>query len=410
VALLDAVAGPLGEMSSEILRRCLLYRSAEGFVLHETLRRDVRGPEDEAMEQPRAQLRDLAEHYASVRIEEEGRDSGAALLSAMEAFYYAARSGAADMLAQGAFFVDQLDLLGKSLSYDFGDFEGAVAIFRRALQLDERDDYAHHYLAYNLERCGSEAAPIEQHYRRAIEINPRHTWWRARYVRFLVSRGRTRDARVEWDAASDELGLPDAEGSVRLYETLHGWVARALLERGQLDFAEAVLADVPHRARVESPSLTALIRRLRALEIAESEGAFVPSEHLAEPWWIEGPFLLQRRIGEGNTDVILRRWLAARIEAIDHDEVELRVRDVEVGELDPPPSGRVRMDRATFDALNRDGPSVDLAPGRFIEVGLYSQEDGSDVRRLIRVHALRAWVDETLPAPFPVPQAHGEPA
>jgi tetratricopeptide (TPR) repeat protein len=403
--LLGRLSHGLRGQSHAILRHCLLFPSGQTFVLHDTLRRDIRSRLGADTRPPRSELRDLAEHYGVLRARDERAETGKALLDAMEASYYAARAGAADLMLDGAFFVDQLDLLGKSLSYDFNDFDGAVRVFRRAIEVDKDDDYAHHYLAYNLDRCGAAPNSVEAHYCRAIELNARHPWWRARYVRFLIAHGRSDDARAAWDDALDALGLPDVEASTRLYETLHGWVARALLERGQLQFAATVLADVPYHARTESPSLTALIRRLRALEIADRDGAFVPSQYLMDEWWHQGPFLLQRRIPDDNVELLLRRWLAGRVELIDGDEVELRVRDVELGEDRTPPSGHLRMSREAFDGLSRDWPSAELAVGRFVEVGLYSNESGERTRRVIRVHPLRAWLDETLPSALP-PLSH----
>jgi hypothetical protein len=254
-------------------------------------------------------------------------------------------------------------------------------------------------LAYNLDRLGREPTRIEDHYRRAIGLNGRHPWWRARLVSFLVARGRTADAKAEWDSALDGLTAADREESAAFYETLHGWVAATLLRRGQLSFAHEILSDVPHRARAESPQITALIRRLRALEIADREGAFVPAEHLTPDWWTRGPFLLARRVGDEDR-LRLRRWLAGRIDALDEDVVELRVRDVRSDADAPPPIATLRIGRREFDTLSRDWPSSDLSPGRFVEIGLYSDQEGHESLRLVRVHAERDWNDETLPAPM----------
>jgi hypothetical protein len=81
--------------------------------------------------------------------------------------------------------------------------------------------------------------------------------------------------------------------------------------------------------------------------------------------------------------------------------VELRGRDVELGKAETPPSGHLRLSREAFDKLSRDWPSAELAGGRFVEVGLYSSESGERTRRIIRVHPLRAWLDETLPSALP---------
>ena len=210
-----------------------------------------------------------------------------ALVPAMESFYYAGKAGARDLL-EAPFFVDQLDLLGKTLSHEKHDYEGACEVFEQAIAIDEEDDYAHHYLAYNLDRLGRNPEEVERHYREAISLNSRHPWWRARLISFLTVRGRTSDAELEWDAALDEIAAAEEFGGSGAYETFHGWVGAALLRRGQLEFANRVLRDIPAQIRSESPSLTALIRRLRAMEVADADGAFVPGQHMSDRWWEGG--------------------------------------------------------------------------------------------------------------------------
>lgn len=393
--LLLETAGDLSEESGHLLRHCLLFPVGDLYLLHETLRRDVSDADGDPAAL-RGQLRELASYYrgSAGNLPEDG------LLPGMESLFYAARAGAVELLDR-PFFVDQLDLLGKTLSYELRDFRGAADVFARAIELDPGDDYAHHYLAYNLDLLGREAERVERHYRRAVELNGQHPWWQARLITFLVARGRSAEARSAWDAALDELTSADQTEGSRLYETLHGWVIETLLRRGQLDFAEAVAADIPPAARTDSPKLTALIRRLRAQQLAEAEGAFVPAELLRPRWWTQGPFLLQRRMGEDGL-LVLRRWLAGRIEHIDQEEIELRVRDVQIGRDDPPPTASLRMPLERFDALSRDWSSSALSAGRFVEVGLYADDAGDQTIQTVRVHPEHAWEDETLP-PAPAP-------
>ncbi|HMJ02808.1 MAG TPA: hypothetical protein VK506_07695 [Conexibacter sp.] len=396
--LLRRIAGRLGRLSKALLRTCLLYRADGQYVLHETLRRDaLEAWRNEGMGPDPAitQYRLLAEYYESACESSERHGSGDALLTGMESCYYAARSGMRELVKQRAYFVDQLDLLGKTLSYELKDYAAAAEVFAASVAIDDRDDYAHHYLAYNLDRLGRESERVEHHYARAVELNGQHAWWRARFVQYLVTRGRTTQARNEWDRALDELKSSDRVESVAFHELLHGWVADTLLRRGLLDFAEDVLRDVPQAVRVDSPRITALVQRLRALQIAEREGAYVPGQHLTTDWWMQGPFLLQRRVPPSLT---LRRWLAGRIEHLDEHEVEMRVREVEVGAATPPPSASLRIPAERFDELSRDWSAAELEVGRFVEIGLYSNEDDGHVTlRQIRVHPHREWRDETLP-------------
>ncbi len=393
--LLNMTVGKLSKRSRALLRHCLLYEVNGSFLLHETLRQDAAAIAGRATDEY-TEFGELSEHYRGLRDKAEKEGRGEALPAGVDNFYYAARAGDPDLLDREPYFVDQLDMLGKTLSYQRHRYDQAAEVFDRAVKLDERNDYAHHYLAYNLDRLGKDAMRVERHYRTAIDLNSEHPWWRARLVQFLLTRGRTKDAREEWDRSIDDLGGAERPADVGFYETLHSWVADMALRRSQLSFADSVIAEIPQTVRTESAQITALIRRLRALELVAADGAFVPAPYLEKEWWKNGPFLLSRRIGKPQ-DVPLRRWLAGRVELIDEHEIELRVRKIDLAESEDPPIASLRMSIAKFDGLSRDEPAAELAPGRFIEVGLYSDEKGGQVQQLIRVHAEREWSDDTLP-------------
>jgi hypothetical protein len=174
-------------------------------------------------------------------------------------------------------------------------------------------------------------------------------------------------------------------------------VADVALRRAQLPFADSVLAEVPASVRTRSAQITALIHRLRALQLAQTDGAYVPASYLEKDWWKKGPFLLSRRIAEPQ-DMRIRRWLAGRVERVDDHQIELRVREIDPTISEPPPASTLDLSTSKFDTLTRDEQASELEPGRFVEVGLYSDEKGEQVRQLIRVHAVREWSDEALPA------------
>lgn len=394
--LLGTAAGAMSEQSEALLRYCLLYPSGTNYVLHETLRRDIEDVVEESDSEHYGRLEELATYYRVARDNAEAHDIGDALPTAIDCFYYAARAGDLSLSQREPYFVDQLDMLGKTLSYELRRWDDAAQVFARAIALDEEDDYAHHYLAYNLDLLGQRPGDVERHYRRAIALNGRHSWWRGRLVCYLLTRGRTAAAREEWDRAIDDLTAADRSDNVRFYETLHGWVADLALRRGLLDFADSVVSSVPASVRPQSPRLTSLIRRLRAMQLAEDDGAFVPAQFLTRNWWNQGPFLLSRRIGEEN-GMVLRRWLAGRIDRIGPDTIELRVCEVDPKSEGAPRSASVEMKVGDFDRLSRDEPVADLTDGRFVEIGLYSDDDPGQVQRLIRVHADRDWQDDTLP-------------
>jgi hypothetical protein len=370
--------------------------------MHETLRADARrhrGVQDD----PQI-TNSLAEHYDAATDARDAEGSSDALLTLMEASYYAATAARRDIIERRGCFVEQLDLLGKMLSLEQRDYLAAVEVFERSLQLDPENDYAAHYVGFNLDRLGIDPVRAEASYRRAVALNDKHAWWRSRLISFLAERGHLTQARREWDDALDDVLAPDGTSDVFLYETLHGWVAATLLRIGELGFAHAVLSDVPEIVLEESPMLRELLSRLRAFEIADAEGAYVPATHLREGWW-RSPILLQRRIGTDDR-LLLRRWLAGRIEALDDEFVELRVADLRVDES--PRYGRTRVTVTDFDSWTRDAAAVDLAPGRFVEIGLYSADDGSDATRLLRVHPIEPVGEDAPSAVGPLDRWHQE--
>ncbi len=175
----------LDAQTEDILRYCLLYQRNEGeFILHEKLRDEAKKWLDDKKKQ---QIHtDLAEFYTK---EFERKNDITALSDEMEAFHHATAARQKDILNRfRPFFVDQLDELGHALSRT-KRYAEAVEVFERAAQWDNNDDYAHHYLAYNLDIQGIEVKRVEEGYCRAIELNHRHVWWHSRWVCFLITRG-----------------------------------------------------------------------------------------------------------------------------------------------------------------------------------------------------------------------------
>ncbi|MGI8730922.1 MAG: hypothetical protein ACR2LK_13225 [Solirubrobacteraceae bacterium] len=379
--LLERFAGNLEDDLRAILEQCLLLSSGDRWSMHENLRADAR--RNRRIHDEQRDVRALAEHYDQVTDELEKQQSSRALLTLMDAAYYAAIGGLRDLVDRRGCFVEQLDLLGKALSLEHKDYDAAVGVFELALELDPEDDYAAHYIGFNLDRLGREPARAEESYRSAITLNDEHVWWRSRLISFLAERGQLAQARREWDDALDAVLPPDGTSDLPLYETLHGWIAATLLRIGELGFARAILEAVPDGILDNSSTLKELRARLRAFELADAAGAYVPAGLLRDDWW-RAPVLLQGHLGDGR--LRLRRWLAGRIEAIDGDHVELRVADMKMGG-ESPRYARSRISLEDFDEWSRDQTIAELAPGRFVEIGLYSAEDGSDATRLLRVHS-----------------------
>jgi hypothetical protein len=128
--LLDTAAGDMSDLSAALLRYCLLYRSGANWVLHETLRRDIEDVVEEPPPNHYGRLEELASYYRVARDSAEANDRGEALPTAIDCFYYAARAGDLSLSKREPYFVDHLDVLGKTLSYEFRRWKGGCPVRR----------------------------------------------------------------------------------------------------------------------------------------------------------------------------------------------------------------------------------------------------------------------------------------
>jgi hypothetical protein len=263
------------------------------------------------------------------------------------------------------------------------------------VEWDVEDDYGHHYLAFNLDVLGKHPQRVEEHYLRAIELDPLNVWWRSRWSNFLITRGRMPEAQAAWNAATDALGLPDQDADPRVYESLHLWVARLLVHRGQIDFADKVLRAIPPEVFLEHPGLRAIQRRLRFLVEAARTRVVFPLTIPPERWW-RGPHLCALQTESGKT---LRRWLAGRIQEIDDDGVHLVVAEPPAEQMGQPRFLSMSFSFSDFDRCSRDESASTLKAGRFVEIGVYGDEE----ILIIRVHRPGHWEDQDLPPLFPDP-------
>lgn len=382
--------------SGAILRACLLYPRNGAFMLHWSLRLDAQEHRQWWGRDRTAVVHtDLARHYQE-RFEQhkKARDPNA-LLDEMEAFHHASLSGDRDLLEElRPYFADQLDALGRTLSRDFQRYRDAADVFERACTWEPDDDYAHHYLAFNLDILAERAPEVEYHYQQAIELRARHHWWHSRWVNYLITRGRMSDARRAWTEALDVLGLPDPDAEQWVYENLHLWVARLLVHRGRLDFADEILHGIPEEALHDHLGLSAIVRRLKALLEARRAHVVFPLSVPQDRWW-NGPHLCPQRRETGE----LTRWMPGRIDAIDAGRVHLQIaRPPTTGHAEPT-YGFVKIEASDFDRWTRDERVADLAAGRFVELAWY----GGDEEPIIRVHRDVDWRDPDLPPLFPDP-------
>jgi hypothetical protein len=391
-SLLEALLpSDLTTLERDVVQHCLLYGDDE-LQLHDVLKLQASRwrAEHDHVDGVRRVLdrtnRKLFEVHRDRFTRLSTAEQPEAITEAGEAFHFASATGEADLIEQATpMFVEQLDALGWSLSYERHDFVGAARAFRSALDWDGADDYAHHYLAYNLERSGETSGEVEHHYREAVGLNPGHSWWRARLIIFLVSQGRICDARNEWDDALLELGVGEGDASPAMFDHLHCWVAGALLDVGEVRFAREVLEGVPVSARDQIDAYAGLEQRVAALLELGDGPAVVPSWRLRPSWWTNGPELLQHRFATGES---LVRWLAGRVERKDDEGIHIRAAVLNGPEQDNAPRiAWTVMSARVFDELCRDDVSArDLEVGTFVEIGLYALPEGAtQPKTLVRV-------------------------
>jgi len=391
-----------------ILEHCLLYPRGAGLVLHEMLRADAFAADWLSdSEQQTGHRRVLAYYAKEFENAKATGDTATALITEAECFHHAVSAGSDVLHKYRPFFADQLDAWGRAVSLRARDtssratridrYNKAATIFARAVEWDPKDDYAHHYWAFNLDAIGHSPEIVAREYQTAIELAAHKPWWHARYVNLLIVLGKPLEARRAWDEALDALALPDES----IYQNLHLWVARLLLHRGHLQFAQDVLDSVPAVVRQAHPGFSAMCHRLEALRIARDEGAFVPAMFLSADWWRRGPFLLERELAHGQT---LARWFAARVDEVRDKTIHLRVAIINAGQADRPPIGRVSIPFQQFVLMTRDEAPGDMRPGRFLEIGVYATSGRKmTTQERIRVHKEIAWRTEALPPLFPDP-------
>lgn len=384
-----------GSFDRDLIRHCLLFGEEEKIRMHDDVRhyalrwRLEHQRKDKVKNLVSSTTRELFSIHHDRFDDQRNADSGAALRESLEAYHFASLTGDSQLFDEvQPVFVEQLDALGYSLSVMHRDFEGAASAFERALEWEEEDDYAHHYLAYNLDRLGTRVDAVEAHFRRAAELKPTHSWWRSRLIIFLVGRGRISEARAEWQEALLDLALAEGDGTLSLYEHLHAWVAGALLDAGEPAFAKQILDEVPTRARDDV--FNGLHQRAEALLQVGDGDAVVPAWRLRPGWWKDGPEKLQFRFVVTGEERV--KWLAARVERKDKDGFHLRAAVVESDE--EPQIAWTTIGVEDFANWCQDDLAAsDLKVGSFLEVGLYVKpaNAAAKVQTVIRVLPERPW-------------------
>lgn len=377
--LYKSFANDLDDDLRFVAEELLLTRIEEGYDLHPLLAQSI---------EPRAVLgaeyRGVQELYTRHYLRND-----LSLADSTEAFFHATEVGDDHLVRQTQpFFVEQLHLRGRGLSRQKKHLE-AADIFRQAADLDPSDDYARHYRAFNLDWIAEDQRTIEDEYQKALDLNPRHPWWHSRWINYLITVGKTTEARAAFENASEDLQELTESRPEYVYRSLHLWVAALLLHRAQLGFARQVLDCVPREVRREHRGFVALEEQLTALEEARRGRGVFPLSVPASQHWRALPHLNFPPQAEGKE---LRTWYPARVEAVTEREIALVVGKPPENDT-PPTYGKIDLSIERFDAASLDERARDLAPGRFLEIAFY----GDEGIMKIRIHPKTAWDDPDLP-------------
>ena len=388
-ALLNELgAGQLEPDARAILDDGLLQPCDGGVEMHDVLKQLPR----ELHWQTWPLRRSAHELFARYFAERAGTKTGSPrgmMGDLLEGFHHAAGAGETSARDEfPPFFVEQLHALGRVLSKQCGNHEAAIQVFEEAIRVDDQDDYAHHYLAYNIDWLARDEDRADREYKRAVELNSEHPWWWSRRINFLITTGRLNEARREWRDATTSLRPLVAQDSEHLFRALHLWVARLLLHRGQLDFADQVLASVPESIRRRDTQFQAMGRLSETLREAERGRGVFPWSIPPERWW--HPFPNLNFPSELNGEP-LTQWNPARVESVDQESVWLIVGTRADGE--PPTYGHVAIPRASFDEASLDVKSGEIQPDRFLELAFY----GPRGKLRIRSYPADVAMDDQLP-------------
>lgn len=397
---LDALLGETSPSERELVLDALVFRTDEGIVVPELLTRAAR---EERGTLRAAELR--AAHLAAVQFHERAFSTGTTFRTLdnqpdlrkttrheMEIVHHLSEIGDAEaVLKRSIYFVEQYDKLGKTLSVrgvrsnKDALLKLAVGAYERALVHDPEDAYAHHYRAYNLDILADDPIPVEEAYRRALALRPDHVWHHGRFITFLLTCGRAREAHDAWDEALR--ALDGLRGHGWLFRELHRPVARLLLHRGRLDFAKEVVDDIPDR--LGDTWLPPTRTLLAQLEEAEADQLVFPASVPRAQRW-DAPHLL---VSE-QEKVRIVRWLAGRIERANG---EIVVRYAESATK----FGRRTYPAAKFRKLCPTAKQTMPAAGTFVEILEFKGEDAE----VIRCHPL-VGMPPSLPPLFPLPDRY----
>jgi len=168
--------------------------------------------------------------------------------------------------------------------------EAARHHFQEALKLGKRDPEAHHGLAL-LYQVDGELDVAEEHFKKALRYDSAFSMARVNYGVFLYQQERYRDAREQFQVASEDLTY-----NRRSYALAN--LGRAELRLGDADAAEQAF----QRSLALSPNLPVALLELAELKFADKN--YEQAKHYLD------------RFSERNRQVPQSLWLGIRIEKI----------------------------------------------------------------------------------------------
>jgi len=404
-AVLIELLADLPQLDTALIETCLLDWRDDRAGLHPLVRDEVlsrhrlsgRDRNDKPWRMPRFSRK--AVHDRLAREYAPGGDSE--LRNALESLHHELLGSSFHLVDSDRRlkFVEQLDEIGRTLSHQNHDHRAAVNVFRLAVELEPEHAYAHHYLAYNLDWLGEDAEELESHYREAIRLQPTHPWVWSRWISYLATRGRNREARAQWHEAVRALSIGGDETPSWIFRALHRRVARWLLHWTELDFAEMVLREIPRRLAQQDASIQALWSLLEALRQAERGDSVFPLSVPPREWRSPAPHTdLPSRL----QDAPLRSWVPARVNGIDQED---GVAYLLAAQLPPTRDAEFKyfeteLRRDQVEASGWGFTWEDLREGSFVELGYYGDGEG---RMRIALHQDTTWRDPDLPPLYPPP-------
>lgn len=277
---------------------------------------------------------------------------------------------------------------GRALSRH-GHHADAAEVYRVCLQrFGERDAYAQHYRAFNLDRGAGAFEVARSAYAKAVEIDPSNPWWNGRLVTFLIRNAQFLAARRTWGEALTNVDPNDVEvhsDDGWLAKHLHRWVVTAWLEVGQVELAREAFDAIPLELVAAHELLRDLEHRLLDAEEARDlgESVYPASIPPSERW--QGP----RHLPDERDGQSLRAWYPGRVIEADASGVLI------VFAVPHAEEAQRRVKSRTLSLKEWSAASGSRATG-FIEIGSY--EGGELVILPVKNPEMRWRVESVLSA------------